>query len=313
MKFLVTLLVLFPAVMVSSARGADDVGKMLKVTPVEDRPIDDKKDTEDKKNALIPAQPPPTPAPQPGATPEENKNAEPSPSEPESGSIVPEPFPLSRYASLWETSPFQTKSVAPPAQSEELSQRFVLGGILRENGEPVIWVRERATQQSFKVGRSGANGPGPNSRGVSLVEVQEVMTNQSAATAIIRVGEEQGVIKFDAPSGAMPGMAAIPQIPAQTPGGFPGRNPGIPASGAPTSAGGVVPGQIPANVNGRTATGIPSMQPGGGATAVGQPGVVPSVPGPGVPQTQAPSDQQQMPPPRVIRRRAIVPAAPSTP
>ena len=51
------------------------------------------------------------------------------------------------------------------------------------------------------------------------------------------------------------------------------------------------------------------------APSMSQPGVVPPVPGPPVPpagQVQTPG-QEQMPPPRVIRRRAIVPAAPSAP
>ena len=41
------------------------------------------------------------------------------------------------------------------------------------------------------------------------------------------------------------------------------------------------------------------------------PGVVPPVPGPGVPQGgQVQGGNGQMPPPRVIRRRALIPATP---
>jgi hypothetical protein len=171
-----------------------------------------------------------------------------------------------------------------------LAQRFVLGGILRENGEPVVWIRERATQQSIKVARNSTNN-----LGLSLVEVSETMDKQSDATATIRLGGELGVIKFDvaAPGMAMPPpMARPPMMPApvRPPQPVPGAVPGQPGTAMP----GMPQQQIPVN------------------PAIAQPGIVPPVPGPGVPQNgqvQAPG-QEQMPPPRVIRRRAIVPAAP---
>ena len=283
------------AVLACSLHGSEDAGKMLKVPPAGDRPVGDALPAVESQEA----QPAPSPPSSPAAEPEQNPSpteappADPS-AEASAETIVPEPFPVSRYATLWENSPFQIESIAPPQQSEGLAQRFVLGGILRENGEPVVWIRERATQQSIKVARNSTNN-----LGLSLVEVSESMDKQSDATATIRLGGELGVIKFDvAAAGAAPGMAMPPPMarppmiptPIRPPQPVPGAVPGQPATAMP----GIPSQQIPVN------------------PAIAQPGIVPPVPGPGVPQNgqvQAPG-QEQMPPPRVIRRRAIVPAAP---
>ena len=301
MKNISALSLVLVTFFVCSSRGAEDAGKMLKVPPVGDRPLGDTDIPADAKGAKIE----PSPTPSPTAEPEESPPSADemtvdASAESAAEAIVPEPFPVSRYASLWENSPFQIESIAPPQQSEGLAQRFVLGGILRENGEPVVWVRERATQQSYKVARNTTNG-----LGLSLVEVSETMEKQSDATATIRLGAELGVIKFDAASsGSAPGMGMPPAMarpavptPIRPPQPVPGVAPGQPAT--------AMPGQTP---------GMPAQQAVVNP-AISQPGVVPPVPGPGVPaegQVQAPG-QEQMPPPRVIRRRAIVPAAPSTP
>ena len=291
MKNIFTVAVIFSAAVACSLRASEDAGKMLKVPPAGDRPVGDAVPSTEAKEAQTAPSPSTSPSPEPG----QNPSAPDAPAaEPSAEAIVPEPYPVSRYASLWENSPFQIESIAPPQQSEGLAQRFVLGGILRENSEPVVWVRERATQQSYKVARNSTN-----SLGLSLVEVSETMDKQSDATATIRLGGELGVIKFDvAATGAAPGIAMPPPMarppmmptPVRPPQPAPGRVPGQTGTAMPGSP----PQQIPVN------------------PAIAQPGIVPPVPGPGVPQggqIQAPG-QEQMPPPRVIRRRAIVPAAP---
>jgi len=190
-------------------------------------------------------------------------------------------FPLARYAILWEKSPFQLESIAPPTESAGLAQRFVLVGIAQVDGEQLVYVRERATQQSFTVKKSAANAAG-----LLLVQVDERKEKQADASATIKLGTEQGTIKFDAPAA----VAAAPQmgIPQQIRQGvpqpvrLPQQLPGMPAQPVP------VPGQ--------------QAQPG----VTGAPG------NPGAPgqQVQQPGGQPAMPPPRVIRRRAIVPASP---
>lgn len=275
---------------------AEDPAPQLKVTPVADRPIENQSDPNPaKKDKPEDPAPSPPPSPEASARPEGEEPAQPS-ADGAAEEIVSAPFPVSRYEPLWENSPFQLESIAPPVQSEGLAQRFVLGGILRENGEPVVWVRERATQQSHKVTRNTTNN-----LGLSLVEIDESMQRQSEASATVRLGSEQGVIKFDtAAAGSIPGAGMAPPPMARPAVPMPMRTPqmanSVPVPGQP------IPNGVPANV-----------QPNVVNPALTQPGVVPPVPGPAVPgQVQAPG-QEQMPPPRVIRRRAIVPAAPSTP
>lgn len=271
---------------------AEEASELLKVSPVADRPMDGTNAPVESGAPTITAEPPASPVASPSPEPavEETETAMPV-AETAEDSIVPEPFPVSRYESLWENSPFQIESIAPPQQSEGLAQRFVLGGILRENGEPVVWIRERATQQSHKVARNVTNN-----LGLSLVEVSEIMGKQSEATATIRLGGELGVIKFDAAAtGSAPGMAMPPPM----------ARPAIPTPIRPAQTGAAIPGQTPGNFPQQAAVN-PAMT---------QPGVVPPVPGPPIPtegQVQA-AGQEQMPPPRVIRRRAIVPAAPAAP
>jgi hypothetical protein len=291
MKNIFAVAVFFSAVVACSLRASEDAGTMLKVPPAGDRPVGDAVPSTEAKEAQTAPSPSTSPSPEPG----QNPSAPDAPAaEPSAEAIVPEPYPVSRYASLWENSPFQIESIAPPQQSEGLAQRFVLGGILRENGEPVVWVRERATQQSYKVARNSTN-----SLGLSLVEVSETMDKQSDATATIRLGGELGVIKFDvAATGAAPGIAMPPPM---------ARPPMMPT---PVRAPQPVPGMVPGQA-GTAMPGSPQQQTPVNP-AIAQPGIVPPVPGPGVPQggqIQAPG-QEQMPPPRVIRRRAIVPAAP---
>lgn len=282
---------------------AEDAAPQLKVSPVADRPMKGQPDPKaEAKEPDTTPEPTATPesSPEANATPEGEASAEPS-AESADVLIVSEPFPVSRYAVLWENSPFQLESIAPPTQSEGLAQRFVLGGILRENGEPVVWVRERATQQSHKVSKDATNN-----LGLSLVEINENMERQSEASATVRLGSEIGVIKFDAASAAgVPGMGMVPAPPMARPAvPVPFR---APQTGAPAP----IPGQMSTG----QAQGIAGAPTGVPVPAVSQPGIVPPVPGPPVPvdgQVQAPG-QEQMPPPRVIRRRAIVPSAPSTP
>lgn len=295
------------AIHAACAQNPDD---LLKVPPAQDRRVGDAKDHDGGANTAKPAAPAPAtpePSPEPAQAKEDHEAGD---SDGDDG-IVPKPYPLSRYVGLWKNSPFQMESIAPPEQSEGLAQRFVLGGILRENGEPVVWIRERATQESFKLSRNATNNIG-----LSLVQIDENKEKQSDATATIRLGNEQGVIKFDVAASApvMPGMGMGVQATARPGIPYPAHAPQVgarvPMPAQPSAIPGQ-PGQHP---------GVAGVPPGVAGAATGaQPGIVQPVPGPGVPQgaqvqhQQVPAGQEQMPPPRVIRRRAIVPAAPIMP
>lgn len=190
-------------------------------------------------------------------------------------------FPLSRYAPVWERSPFQVESIAPPPQSAALSQSYALTGIAQINGDPIIFVLERATQMRHMIDKKkGFND-------LSLVQVN-VQKEYAKSTATIRKGGEVGDIQFDA---AAAGPMAVPaggvQIPQR-----PGLRPGVP---------------VP----------VPAIPVAPQAQSQPVAGIVPAMPGPTPPdnqqvQTPAPG-QSQVPPPRVIRRRNVVPAAPGAP
>jgi hypothetical protein len=253
-----------------------DPGAMLKVPPAEARPT----------GAESTEQPAPEPSPQSSPPiPEEGaevpvENAE---SSAEDGVVLPA-FPLTRYEPLWERSPFQLESVAPPVESAGLAQRFALTGLAEINGEPIAFIMDRATQNRLMVRKDSSEG------GVSLVQV-DVQKKYIDSTATLRQGAEVGVVRFDVgAAGAAPPMA---QQVMPTPRAMPPMPPGVPPQAVPPQMP-QIPGQAQA---------MPAVP-----TA---PGVVPPVPGPGVPQDgQVQGGNGQMPPPRVIRRRALIPAAP---
>ncbi len=253
-----------------------DPGAMLKVPPAEARPT----------GAESTEQPAPEPSPQSSPPiPEEGaevpvENAE---SSAEDGVVLPA-FPLTRYEPLWERSPFQLESVAPPVESAGLAQRFALTGLAEINGEPIAFIMDRATQNRLMVRKDSSEG------GVSLVQV-DVQKKYIDSTATLRQGAEVGVVRFDVgAAGAAPPMA---QQVMPTPRAMPPMPPGVPPQAVPPQMP-QIPGQAQA---------MPAVP-----TA---PGVVPPVPGPGVPQdSQVQGGNGQMPPPRVIRRRALIPAAP---
>jgi hypothetical protein len=258
-----------------------DPGAMLKVPPAEARPTGDESSE----------QPAPESSPQSSSPiPEEGAEAPVENAEnPAEGGVVLPAFPLTRYEPLWERSPFQLESVAPPVESAGLAQRFALTGLAEINGEPIAFIMDRATQNRLMVRKDSSEG------GVSLVQV-DVQKKYIDSTATLRQGAEVGVVRFDAgAAGAVPPPLAQQAMP--TPRAMPPPvPPGIPPQGVPPQMPQIpqIPGQAQA---------MPAIP-----TA---PGVVPPVPGPGVPQDgQVQGGNGQMPPPRVIRRRALIPAAP---
>ena len=254
-----------------AAPAADE---MLKVPPAETR-------APSAESGEHSPQPSPDTAP---LVPEQEAPAENAEASGEGGVVLPA-FPLTRYQPLWERSPFQLESVAPPVESAGLAQRFALTGIAEINGEPIAFIMDRATQNRLMVRKDG------DESGVSLVQV-DVQKKYIDSTATLRQGAEVGVVRFDAgAAAAVPPPMPMPQQVMPTP------RPMVPPGVPPQAVAPQVP-QIPGQA-----------QPFPGAPPA--PGVVPPVPGPGVPQDgQVQGGNGQMPPPRVIRRRALIPAAP---
>ncbi len=218
--------------------------------------------------------------------------------------IVPPPFPLSRYTSLWEHSPFQLESIALPSESAGLAQKYALTGIAQVNGEPIVFLLDRATQVRHMLDKK------TNSDGLSLVQVN-MEKKSDDSTAVVRQAGELGVVKFDATA---PAMGALPTgIQGQV--GQPGRSfptqaqspPQPPGAGVSTSMpivtgqpGQRIPTQMPQ---------IPGQFPNGQVPSAPHTGAQPSSTGiPG--QAQPPVPGQTPPPARIIRRRALIPALP---
>ncbi len=216
---------------------------------------------------------------------------------------VPQAFPLERYRALWEKSPFMLASIEAVPTSMGLAQKYALTGIASIAGEPMVFLKDRMSQTTVTVGVA------TNMQGLSLVNI-ESRQDPKESTATVRAGGEVGVLKFDEvsmqPGGGMapntsPGMG-VPQAGVGSP--QPGANGNVfpqgtvlPA-GVPGGAPGFVPPQVPQGgypVNAQfPAVPVPAMP----APGQGQQGMIPSPP---------PSND---PPPRVIRRRAMVPASP---
>lgn len=265
----------------TSARAEEDKpdsSTLLKVPLAEARPTG----VEGEENMVTPA-----PAPTPTLLEEGDPPAEAQPVVPADDGITRPAFPLSRYEPLWQRSPFQLESVAPPVESAGLAQRFALTGIAEVNGEPIAFVMERATQNRLMIKANSTEG------GVSLVQV-DVQQKYADSSATLRQGAEVGVVRFEAGAAMAPGM---PQPGMQVPRPMPQV---IPQPGMPPQAA-AFPGVAPAaQIPGQPAPGMPQA-----------PGVVPPMPGQGNPLNgQVQGGQGQMPPPRVIRRRALIPAAP---
>ena len=276
------------ALMAGSAVAEEEIpdpAGLLKVPPAEARPTGDG----DEAKAAITPSPENTPA----APDEAAADGEQVPAVEDDGVVLPA-FPIARYEALWERSPFQIESVAPPVESAGLSQRYALTGLAAINGEPIAFLMERATQNRMMVKSDGTEG------GISLVQV-DVQQKYADSTATLRQGSEVGVVRFDA-AAAAPSMMPQPGMPQ------PQRimPPGMPQASIPRQPAGQIPGAPPV----AQITGQPP-QPQAVPAVPQMPGVVPGMPGPGVPQNgQVQGEGGQMPPPRVIRRRALIPAAP---
>ena len=275
------------ALMAGSAVAEEEISDpagLLKVPPAEARPTGE---GDDAKAATTPA-----PENTPELSDEVAAGGEQA-SAPEDDGVVLPAFPLSRYEALWERSPFQIESVAPPVESAGLSQRYALTGLAAINGEPIAFLMERATQNRVMVKTGGTEG------GISLVQV-DVQQKYADSTATLRQGSEVGVVRFDA-TAAAPSMMPQPGMPQQQR----MMPPGMPQASIPPQQAGQIPGLPPGQIPGQPvqAQAVPAVPQ--------VPGVVPGMPGPGVPQNgQVQGGGGQMPPPRVIRRRALIPAAP---
>lgn len=96
---------------------------------------------------------------------------------------------VQRYQHIWEKSPFVTE--APAVQETGgLSQRFALTGVATLRDQPVIFVLDRSSLSRLVLTTT------PNPQGLALVSVDSP-SDPKQSRAIIRLGTEQGVIRYD--------------------------------------------------------------------------------------------------------------------
>ncbi len=105
--------------------------------------------------------------------------------------FAPPANPAERYRSVWEKSPFVAETPATAQkQGPGLSQRFVLAGMATLNDEPLIFVLDRQSLARIVVTKkSGAAG-------LQLVSIDS-NTDPKQASATVRLGAEQDVIRYD--------------------------------------------------------------------------------------------------------------------
>ncbi len=228
-------------------------------------------------------------------------------------SVAPPPFPISRYEPLWEKSPFQLESIAPLTESAGLAQKYALTGIAQVNGEPIVFLLDRASQIRHMVEKK------PNKAGLALVRVN-MEKKSDDSTAVVSQSGEVGMVKFDA--AAATGAATAMGMQSQTPGRhvqsfYAGQNQPPPQPQIPTPGGTGTPAAAP-GVAGVSPQGVPTQMPqfptpqAPGAPT--PPGQTPPTAAPNQPSPQQPHQEAQPgrggSSPRIIRRRALIPAMP---
>jgi len=101
----------------------------------------------------------------------------------------PATVPVERYRAMWEKSPFVAETSAAP-KSGGLAERYVLAGMASIQNEPVIFVLDRQSLSRLVVTRT------PNPDGLALVSLDDGSAPKLARVTI-RLGDEQGVIRYD--------------------------------------------------------------------------------------------------------------------
>lgn len=105
--------------------------------------------------------------------------------------FAPKPFGLARYEHIWTQSPFVVES--PVVQtSAGLEQRFVLTGVATINSTSVVFLLDRKSLTRLMV----ASGAKDNPQNIQLVSVQP-NADPKLASATIRLGAEQGTVRYD--------------------------------------------------------------------------------------------------------------------
>jgi len=122
---------------------------------------------------------------------------------------VPAGFPVERYSTLWEHSPFTTSSVQQDSAPPGFAQNLALVGIARIGDEDVITLLNRQSLERFIV--SSAR---PNKQGLKVVSVSSD-ADPLKTSVTLQMGGETGKVGFDKVLLAQTQSAPPPQQPGQ--------------------------------------------------------------------------------------------------
>ena len=122
---------------------------------------------------------------------------------------IPEGYAVERYSALWEHSPFSLATVQPQAQPS-FAQNLALVGIARIEGEDMVTLLNRVSQERFTVGTE------PNADGIAVVSV-DTDSDPLKTRVSIRKGSEVATVSFDK------GLLALTQSPPPPPAGVPAQ------------------------------------------------------------------------------------------
>ena len=106
------------------------------------------------------------------------------------GPAAPDGYPVSRYASLWERSPFTIASVRQDVVPEGFASKLVLAGVARIGADDFAILVNKDSQERINVSSE------PNGQGMKLLSV-EPNADPLKACVTIQKGVEVAVVRYD--------------------------------------------------------------------------------------------------------------------
>ncbi|MGB8354682.1 MAG: hypothetical protein WCD79_12385 [Chthoniobacteraceae bacterium] len=103
---------------------------------------------------------------------------------------IPDGYPVDRYKSLWEHSPFTIASVQQEVVPAGFASKMALVGIAKIGSEDLVILLNKDSQERLNV------GPQANEQGIKLISV-EPNSDPLKVCVTIQKGSEVAKVKFD--------------------------------------------------------------------------------------------------------------------
>lgn len=125
--------------------------------------------------------------------------------------VVPEGYPIGRYSSLWEHSPFTIASVQTDTVQANFASKLALVGLAKIGSDNLVTLLNKDSQERISVSSEA------NEQGIKLVSV-DADSDPLKTTVTIQQGNETAKVKFDpallaAPSAPVPGSPGVTHPP----------------------------------------------------------------------------------------------------